>query len=690
MRNVISCICIAWIELLLSLVAQAQWIQTKGPYGGYVPAITVMGNTVIAGGLVSTDNGSTWTWGVSPPNGGWCYANDDTLLFAGTYNGVFVSRDTAKSWVPTGNISNIVDVNIEVNAVTVIGSHLLAGVNFHGIYVSTDYGTSWAAANAGLTSRSINCFAVSGSKVFAGTSDAGVFISTDSGSSWSATNNGLGGNDISALLAAGGALFAGTPDGEIFLSTNGGVGWTSRSLGIPSVSVNAFASSGNYVFVGTDAGVFSSSDNGSSWDRVNTGLEDTSVISLVVSHGALLAGTSHGVFVSTNYGASWSCTGFPIGVDYLATISGHLFAGSLREGVFASADYGATWEKISLAIPDTQVTALLASSSLLFLSTFGQGIFRSTDYGATWRQVNIGLLDTSVTALVAVGTDIFAATYDGSLYISNNAGNDWKPTSLQDAYVHCTAAGDGILFIGSTNKGVLVTTDQGVDWSSASPTNSAVNALAVDEKDLFAGTTADGVLHSTDDGKTWTDVNNGLPTNFVNTFAVASKYSAIFAGTDRGLFVSTNAGQLWNPVKSDSNGYAIAAGTLLVADTNIYVSTYSGIWRRALSELITVIKERGSNSMTGFGLEQNYPNPFNPSTSITFHIPTKSSVSIEIYDVLGRIVRSLFYGTLPPGTYSREWVAATLPSGVYFCRLSAKPFGEPNTYIQTRKLVLVK
>jgi len=88
-------------------------------------------------------------------------------------------------------------------------------------------------------------------------------------------------------------------------------------------------------------------------------------------------------------------------------------------------------------------------------------------------------------------------------------------------------------------------------------------------------------------------------------------------------------------------------------------------------------------------LEQNYPNPFNPSTEITFAIPTRSLVRIDIYDLLGRQIAALVDRELQSGWYNITWNGldargSVLPSGVYFYRLTARDF------VQTRKMLLLK
>ena len=85
-----------------------------------------------------------------------------------------------------------------------------------------------------------------------------------------------------------------------------------------------------------------------------------------------------------------------------------------------------------------------------------------------------------------------------------------------------------------------------------------------------------------------------------------------------------------------------------------------------------------------FALAQNYPNPFNPSTNITFSIPSKSFVSLKVFDVIGNEVAAIISEEMDAGNYSTEWNAEGIPSGVYFYRLQAGAFSE------TKKLTLIR
>jgi flagellar hook assembly protein FlgD len=94
-----------------------------------------------------------------------------------------------------------------------------------------------------------------------------------------------------------------------------------------------------------------------------------------------------------------------------------------------------------------------------------------------------------------------------------------------------------------------------------------------------------------------------------------------------------------------------------------------------------------------FKLYQNYPNPFNPSTTLQLYVPAnsdkQSSVKVEIYNVVGQKVRTLFDGNLSAGVHALTWNGESdqgfaVPGGIYFAVLSA------GTYTDNIKLVLLK
>lgn len=96
--------------------------------------------------------------------------------------------------------------------------------------------------------------------------------------------------------------------------------------------------------------------------------------------------------------------------------------------------------------------------------------------------------------------------------------------------------------------------------------------------------------------------------------------------------------------------------------------------------------EDGQNVIPSFTLHQNYPNPFNPVTTLRYDLPQASEVTLTIYDILGRQVRTLVQGMEEPGHKSVTWdgtddLGEQVGAGICLYRIQAGEFA------QTRKMI---
>lgn len=85
-----------------------------------------------------------------------------------------------------------------------------------------------------------------------------------------------------------------------------------------------------------------------------------------------------------------------------------------------------------------------------------------------------------------------------------------------------------------------------------------------------------------------------------------------------------------------------------------------------------------------YSLEQNFPNPFNPITAIPFYLPRPQQVTLTLYGVTGKQIRTIFEGKLPSGEHRIRFNGANLSSGIYIYRLTTPYFRAQ------RKMILVK
>ncbi|MCF7832164.1 MAG: phosphodiester glycosidase family protein [Candidatus Marinimicrobia bacterium] len=95
-------------------------------------------------------------------------------------------------------------------------------------------------------------------------------------------------------------------------------------------------------------------------------------------------------------------------------------------------------------------------------------------------------------------------------------------------------------------------------------------------------------------------------------------------------------------------------------------------------------QETGAGIPSDFQLFQNYPNPFNPTTAIRYQLSDISEVDLSVFDVSGKKVATLIHDSRPAGSYSVEFSAETLTTGVYFYRLQA------GNWTDTKKMLIIK
>ncbi|MCX7984824.1 MAG: cellulase family glycosylhydrolase [Bacteroidetes bacterium] len=91
-----------------------------------------------------------------------------------------------------------------------------------------------------------------------------------------------------------------------------------------------------------------------------------------------------------------------------------------------------------------------------------------------------------------------------------------------------------------------------------------------------------------------------------------------------------------------------------------------------------------------YALLQNFPNPFNPITTLAFSLAGEANVTLAVYDVLGRELRTLLNERKGAGSYSAVFDGSDCASGIYIVRFSAMPVDGKEVFVQSRKILLLK
>lgn len=407
--------------------------------------------------------------------------------------------------------------------------------------------------------------------------------------------------------------------------------------------------------------------------------------------------------------AQWTQTNALNGGNYVGTIyylaagGTALFAGTDR-GVFRSTDDGAHWSLCNSGLTTLWVNALAISGEKIFAGTVGGGVFRSTDNGTTWTAANSGLTNLNIDELTVFGTKIYASTMFSyaAVFVSTDSGSTWvnignTANGLAAGIGVGTIVTSGDSLFAATTTGVFLSTNNGVSWSGMNNglrIPPVIFSFTIFGTRLFVGTGMEnsgahggtieyptGGFCSTDYGRNWKAVNIGSASNDINYFVVNGRN--LFASSEQGIFLLTDTDTNWTSISSGLP--TVMTSALTASRTNLFAALSDGtVWRRPLSDFPTAVTEGATQIPAGFILCQNYPNPFNPSTTISFSLPSRSFVTLKIYDVMGRDVATIVSVELPSDSYSRSWDASGFPSGVYFYRLQA------GSYVQTKRFIFLK
>ena len=145
----------------------------------------------------------------------------------------------------------------------------------------------------------------------------------------------------------------------------------------------------------------------------------------------------------------------------------------------------------------------------------------------------------------------------------------------------------------------------------------------------------------------------------------------------------------FRPIKADSNDVTLTL-TKLEMDEQFSVSPNISTSNKVKSNEGVSI-ERPFEIPISTTLHPVYPNPFNPSTTIPFSISTRQNVTIQIFDLTGRLVSTLSNGIYTPGNHSVRFNAVNLSSGIYIARMIVTdPAGFSTTEMFIQRLTLIK
>ncbi|MEP7217674.1 MAG: hypothetical protein ABI876_02095 [Bacteroidota bacterium] len=459
--------------------------------------------------------------------------------------------------------------------------------------------------------------------------------------------NGLPEGHVRSVIASNEMIYlAGGASGTLFRSADNGITW-SPVAGSGADDINALAVIGDTIIAGCGAasnlGILRSTDGGTTGMRTTTGLSAIGIWRLLRSGNTMLAAPyNHGLYRTTDNGGSWNLQdiGSPgFHINALAVQGDYLLAGLVETSsnhgeIYRSSDAGITWSQV---LADTEgvveFAAEGANAIALMGNSFGTaGLRRSTDFGATWGSISGPKTSPGmpVTHILSHQAGLFAFT-NGAVYRSYNYGDTWDSISSL--------------------------TDYNLDIGSVFSSGTTIFVARYGESEVPITGYA-RLYRSTDNGVRWS------PSNIAGEVtAMAASGTEIYAATMEHLYMSASNGKEWHYISDYPYGNLIPA--LAVAGPTLFIGTmFNGVFSG--SPFTTSIQRDVPEHNDVIVV----PDITSGNAEVRYVLTKRSNVIIDIFDGLGERMEGMASRDIDAGSHSLAIDGASLPAGIYFCRVT--------------------
>lgn len=354
------------------------------------------------------------------------------------------------------------------------GSIIIAGTDTGGVYISTNFGASWAQKNTGITNKNVNAVIIKDTVIILGVGGFGsaIYVSTNKGDSWYTPTSPYSGF-LYCMVEQGNDILAGTWYGIAKSTDNGDTWGTLSGTGLPSnASVSALFAKGDTIFAGVSGssvggeGVFRSTNNGDTWVKKSTGITGSDFTGIAQIDNILIATTKDGggVYTSSNNGDSWSIANSGlnnVGVNCLFVRGNNALLGT-ENGVFLSTNNATSWGAIN--------TGLAANTSVLSIANNGHMLVIGTD-STIWRRQTVEVITNVKSVTNSEIINIYPNPSNGVFMLELLGNTNIQQVSISNAIGQVVYLNNNIgnntlqLNVGSVAKGIYtiqITTDKGL------------------------------------------------------------------------------------------------------------------------------------------------------------------------------------------------------------------------------------
>jgi hypothetical protein len=657
---------------------------------------------------INTTNSDPWTFAIGGDGYevSWNF-NDPTKIIGGyQFNGLMRSLDGGQTW--EGATNGLSDTGggsapfITKIAKSKDATERLFAVGAQGVWRSEDFGGSWSLVPLsapdwpGVSSFLDVRFSRADPDVIwaGGRMDATgkMHVSVDGGLNFASTNNyvtatmgGISGLATHPTLPGTAfVLFSYAQRPKILRTDDFGTNWTDISgFGAGSSSTNGFPDVAVYdlivmpddpntIWVGSEIGIIESVDGGATWALANNGWGNVPIWFMTHVEDEIVV-ASHGRGV-------WS-------VEMPNLVAGEIF-NPLLETVFQGPD-GDLSIGMTLRSAYDKTVVLVNGAGIDSLGTNVAKLVTSVQWPVSMDQtvtvqirstvgVDTYLSPSRQIQVYALNDPLFTYVNDFNAASSDFAGSGFsviQPGGFSNPAIHSTHDyPDGAVLTYVLKQPIVIAPSNAtIEFDEIAIVEPGEPGATFQDVDFWDYVVVEGSL----DGTNWIPFEDGWDCNA--DLAWRSAFDSSSNGNSSMYrFRSLDMLNRFNP--SDH----------VLIRFRLFADGFVNSWGWAIDNLsiqggLTQAPERP----LAFGLEQNAPNPFNPVTTIHFSLPRTGEASLKIYDLRGRLVRTLFDGPQQAGARSVEWNGtdgggARVSSGIYLYRLVA---GE---HVEQKKLTLLK
>ena len=358
---------------------------------------------------------------------------------------------------------------------------------------------------------------------------------------------------------------------------------------------------------------------------------------------------------------------------------------------------------------------------------------RTTNGGANWEPLTTGV-DVNLNAVCMVDKSIgYAVGHSGTVLKTTNGGSSWDKieTNVTNTLLDCWFFDENTGFVSGSRALLARTDDGGKTWSaqSARVGQNNINSIHAFSRDELIICGNDGSVAKTENGGgKWSKISVGVPVDALNAVSFAVDVGTI-VGSGVIILGSTDRGETWTQQMPDAplgsipltdvvhvtenTAYACGwlgallrspdGGSWWVVQQSPNGENYEGLdfadektgwcvgWNGSIIATVnggTLDVEPMDAAPHSVALLDIYPHPASISQTqemkFTFSLPTRTSFSLQIFDLLGNRVANIASDNLPTGTYSASWQPVDMKNGVYFAVLET-----PDVRL-SKKLLLTK